>query len=165
MSNKNQHSVPHLVNGWNFQVAAAIYIFLNFLEEAKEIGLEKREDIELKLSDGSSILAQAKSSLVPEQIQNEEHYTEIYKSLKTLSDKSNNSIEIRKLISIFNYYKPFGNDMLFDYTSYDKKGFNDLTNKSLIFFVNKSSFPSIALERPINELTILILIIYYFTIA
>lgn len=118
-------SAPQSINGWNFQVAAAIYIFLNYLKDTKVIGLEKSEDIEIVLNNGKTLFAQAKSSLVPDNIENKAHYTEIYESLRTLEGRVN----VEKLIIIFNFYKPFGKDVIFDPTSFDKKSFVNLPSK------------------------------------
>ena len=43
---KMNASVPYSINGWNFQVAADIYAFLNYLKDTEKIGLEKTEDAE-----------------------------------------------------------------------------------------------------------------------
>lgn len=48
--------------GWEFQVNAAIYLFLKYLESVESIKVEgKYQDIELKKTDGKTIYAQAKS--------------------------------------------------------------------------------------------------------
>lgn len=48
--------------GWDFQVNAAIYLFLKYLESVESIKVEgKYQDIELKKTDGKTIYAQAKS--------------------------------------------------------------------------------------------------------
>lgn len=125
ISKKNTNASPSL-NGWNFQVAAAIYLFLSFMKDVSEIGLEKTEDIELIMKNKKIIYAQAKSSLVSDEIESESHYTEINKAMSTLEGRDNSLIE--KLLVIFNYYKPFGKDTLFDVLAYDKKSFNDLNS-------------------------------------
>ena len=49
--------------GWNFQSNAGIFLFLKYLKEAESIKIEsKLQDIEINLSGGGKILAQAKSS-------------------------------------------------------------------------------------------------------
>lgn len=49
--------------GWNFQSNAGIFLFLKYIKEAESIKIEsKLQDIEINLSDGGKILAQAKSS-------------------------------------------------------------------------------------------------------
>ena len=49
--------------GWNFQSNAGIFLFLKYLKEVESIKIEsKLQDIEIYLSGGGRILAQAKSS-------------------------------------------------------------------------------------------------------
>lgn len=49
--------------GWNFQSNAGIFLFLKYLKEAESIKIEsKLQDIEINLSRGGKVLAQAKSS-------------------------------------------------------------------------------------------------------
>lgn len=49
--------------GWNFQSNAGIFLFLKYLKEAESIKIEsKLQDIEINLSGGVKILAQAKSA-------------------------------------------------------------------------------------------------------
>ena len=48
--------------GWDFQSNAGIFLFLKYLKEAESIKIEsKLQDIEISLSNGGKILAQAKS--------------------------------------------------------------------------------------------------------
>jgi hypothetical protein len=124
--NKKDSNASASLSGWNFQVAAAIYIFLTMIKEVTEIGLEKTEDIELILKNGKVVFAQAKSSLSPDEIELNSHYPEINKAFSTLEGREECLIE--KLIIIFNYYKPFGNDAIFDVKAYDKKRFSDLNS-------------------------------------
>lgn len=49
--------------GWNFQSNAGIFLFLKYIKDAKSIKIEsKLQDIEITLSTGGKVLAQAKSS-------------------------------------------------------------------------------------------------------
>lgn len=49
--------------GWNFQSNAGIFLFLKYIKDADSIKIEsKLQDIEINMSDGGKILAQAKSS-------------------------------------------------------------------------------------------------------
>lgn len=49
--------------GWNFQSNAGIFLFLKYIKDADSIKIEsKLQDIEINLSNGNKILAQAKSS-------------------------------------------------------------------------------------------------------
>lgn len=49
--------------GWNFQSNAGIFLFLKYIKDADSIKIESKfQDIEIKLSNGNRILAQAKSS-------------------------------------------------------------------------------------------------------
>lgn len=49
--------------GWNFQCNAGIFLFLKYIKAAESIKIEsKLQDIEINLSSGGKVLAQAKSS-------------------------------------------------------------------------------------------------------
>jgi hypothetical protein len=99
-----------ITNGFEFQYAAAIYIFLKYTREIQKIGLETGEDIEAILKNDQRIFAQAKSSNDGNALYSDDHTSTITDSLKTLSHNKGN---IRELISIFNFHKPFGNKMNF----------------------------------------------------
>jgi hypothetical protein len=47
--------------GFDFQVNAAIVLMLENVQELESLRLEGEEDIELKLEDGTEVLAQAKA--------------------------------------------------------------------------------------------------------
>lgn len=126
--NKKNSSVPHTINGWNFQVAAAIYTFLSFMKETEKVGLEKTEDAEIVLNSGKTIFVQAKSSLNPDKIESENHFETIKEALRTLEGR--NSEEVERLLVLFNFFKPFGKEVTFDPYSYDKKAYSDLTTNA-----------------------------------
>ena len=49
--------------GWNFQSNAGIFLFLKYIKESESIKVESRlQDIEIKLTNGKKVLAQAKSA-------------------------------------------------------------------------------------------------------
>ena len=125
---KKNTSVPYSINGWNFQVAAAIYAFLNYLKDTEKIGLEKAEDAEIVLKSGKTVFVQAKSSLSPDDIEKKSQFTKIKDSLRTLEGRENTEVE--RLIILFNFFKPFGNVVTFDPYSYDKKRYEDLTTEA-----------------------------------
>ncbi len=52
--------------GWNFQANAGIFLFLHYINEAKDLKIEsKLQDIEITLNNDNKILAQAKSAQDP----------------------------------------------------------------------------------------------------
>lgn len=78
----------------------------------------------MELINGSKIYAQAKSSLEADAIAST-HFDEIFESLRTLSE---NNEDASKLVSIFNYFRPFGsNDSFLHEGTHDIKKFNELT--------------------------------------
>lgn len=125
---KKDTSVPYSINGWNFQVAAAIYTFLNYLKDVEKIGLEKTEDAEIVLKNGKTVFVQAKSSLSPDDIEKKSQFSKIKDSIRTLEGRDNTEVE--RLIILFNFFKPFGNSVTFDPYAYDKKRYDDLTTEA-----------------------------------
>lgn len=100
--------VNHEVFGWDFQYVAALYLFVDDLSCYQAIGFEKKEDIVLLRKDGKYDYAQAKAAYVSDEIKLKSHYSEIVKSLKTLSNKQlENS---NTLTCIFNFSNPYGED-------------------------------------------------------
>lgn len=99
-------------NGWLFEYAAGLFLFLKNISTVKQIGLEKGEDIVIKKKDNHYIVAQAKSTIVPEDIYRNAQYDNIFKSLDTLSKVTLDSVD--EYIMINNFRRPFGNDTLFD---------------------------------------------------
>ena len=99
-------------NGWLFEYAAALFLFIKNVGAVKEIGLEKGEDIVIKKKDDHFIVAQAKSTVVMEDIYRNSQYDNIYKSLESLSDVTIEQVD--EYIMINNYRKPFGADTMFD---------------------------------------------------
>lgn len=117
----NNHQANAVSNGWNFEYAAALFLFLQYIAEIDEIGIEKEEDIVLKLKNQHHVVAQSKSSLETDEIYNKSHYSEIHKSLDTLNSASIELDNIDEYISINNYRKPFGNDSPFDLTNDEER--------------------------------------------
>ena len=104
----NIHQANAQANGWEFEYAAALFLFLKYSHLIKEIGVEKDEDIRITKNDGHFIVAQAKSSLETKEIFEKSHYKEVYKSLLSLSETGLNNID--KYIIITNHRNPFGNE-------------------------------------------------------
>lgn len=90
--------------GIDFQVNAAIVLMLDYIEELTSLKLEGEEDIELKLNDNTSILAQAKAV-----VQSSSDFSNVRKNLKkalcTLSEAAHRN-NARKLIFITNSPNP-----------------------------------------------------------
>lgn len=125
---KKNTSAPQSINGWNFQVAAAIYTFLNYLKEAEKIGLEKTEDVEVVLKNGKTVFVQAKSSFTPDNIEHKNQFAKMKEALRTLEGRKDTEVE--RLIILFNFFKPFGKHVTFDPYAYDKKRYDDLTTEA-----------------------------------
>lgn len=102
MGNRRANSVMF---GFDFQVNAAIVLMLKNIKELSSLKLEgEYEDIELKLEDGSYILAQAKGiEAASSDFRNVRK--NLKKALNTLSEGSRD-IEVRKLILITNSLNP-----------------------------------------------------------
>lgn len=123
----NSSSANAISNGWTFQYAAAMIIFLENMNKAQSFCVEGTDDIVVFLKDGK-ISAQAKCGLEQDSIV-ANHFTEIMESIRTLSSTENkDSLE---LISISNFHSPLGLDDSFAFTQpLDKKNFSNLTTIS-----------------------------------
>ena len=106
MVNRRANSVMF---GFDFQVNAAIVLMLKNIKELSSLKLEgEYEDIELKLEDGSYILAQAKGiEAASSDFRNVRK--NLKKALNTLSEGSRD-IEVRKLILITNSLNPLNEE-------------------------------------------------------
>jgi len=123
-----------ITNGFEFQYASAIYIFLKYAREIQKIGLETGEDIEAILKNDQRIFAQAKSSNDGNALHIDDHTSTVVNSMKTLSKHQGN---IRELISIFNFHKPFGSKM--DVQMNNSYRFSDLPTNVQDDLKNKTS--------------------------
>ncbi|MCL2033487.1 MAG: hypothetical protein FWG94_02020 [Oscillospiraceae bacterium] len=73
---KNTNASP-IIFGWDFQINAAIILFLENIKEVKSIRVEgMTEDIEITLNNGRSIYSQSKA------VERENDYTNVLKKLK-----------------------------------------------------------------------------------
>ncbi len=124
----NKRSANSLINGTAFQYAVAILIFIIEMKNVKAIGLEDTDDIRVLLKDDTNIYAQAKSSLEPDPLYTLSHLsTDIKDSMETLYENKDNNAS--KLISIFNYHNPFGQQPKFDEINHTIRTYQDLTSK------------------------------------
>lgn len=90
--------------GYDFQVKAAIVIMLDNIESAKSLKLEGEEDIEIRLVDGSSVLAQAKAVEDPTDVS---HVRDKLKAaLESLSEGAA-KVNAQQLILVTNSTNPF----------------------------------------------------------
>ena len=108
MADRRANSV---VFGFDFQVNAAIVLFLENISEIESVRLEGNyEDVELGLSDGRYVFAQAKA--VTNASSDFSHVREnLKKSLKTLAEANDKSKQrAEKLILITNSPNPFNDD-------------------------------------------------------
>lgn len=93
--------------GFDFQARAAIVIMLENIQSAISIKLEGEEDIDIKLDNGQSILAQAKSVV---KVDDFSHVREKLKgALESLSEGASR-IPAEQLILITNSPNPFNDD-------------------------------------------------------
>lgn len=94
--------------GIDFQVNAAIVLFLENVKDAKSLRMEGEEDIDLNLNDGRKILAQAKSVQRPrEDFRNVR--ANLRKALQSLSEAAAKN-KVKELIFITNSPNPFNEE-------------------------------------------------------
>ena len=110
-------------NGWLFQEVAGIYLFLKNIKECESLEFEgKSEDIEIVLTDGSTIYAQAKSV---EDINNTSgNSRKLKKALRTLAKCKE---PISELIYITNIENPLSSRNMARY-QYRTVDFSNFTN-------------------------------------
>jgi hypothetical protein len=108
MPSTNHNATPS-ASGWDFQYNAAIVIMLENIEEACSIKIEgDLEDIEICLSDGGKIFAQAKSTTTP--LNSHNAIGDLSDALETLSEANrSNPTNTRTLIFVTNRPNPFNN--------------------------------------------------------
>ena len=96
--------------GFEFQVNAAIILMLRNIKSLDTIRIEGNyEDIELQLTDGEKILAQAKGV----QLGSSDFHNvraNLKKALKTLSEGGNKATNVKQLIFITNSFNPFNEE-------------------------------------------------------
>lgn len=96
--------------GFEFQVNAAIILMLRNIKGLDTIRIEGNyEDIELQLTDGEKILAQAKGV----QLGSSDFHNvraNLKKALKTLSEGGNKATNVKQLIFITNSFNPFNDE-------------------------------------------------------
>ena len=106
MSNRRANAV---LFGFDFQVNAAIVLMLENIKELDSLRLEGNyEDIELKLTDDTYILAQAKA-VVDSSSDFRNVRSNLKKALTSLSEGAE-KLNIKKLIFITNSHNPFNDD-------------------------------------------------------
>lgn len=102
------HNATPSASGWDFQYNAAIVLMLDNIKEAESIKVEGAiQDIELCLSDGGRIFAQAKSTTTPTDTHNA--IRDLSDALKTLSE-ANSSANTKALIFVTNRPNPFNDN-------------------------------------------------------
>lgn len=101
-------SATPVMFGFLFQANAAIVLMLENMKELKSIRLECNEDIDIELTDGTYVLAQAKS--VVKASTDFTHVKEnANKAMASLSDGAQ-KVNVRELIYITNSPNPFNDD-------------------------------------------------------
>lgn len=105
--------------GWNFQSNAGIFLFLKYMKEAESIKIEsKLQDIEIKLTSGSKILAQAKSSQdYTIATDKKEKFKDAIISLAKFSNQGDKLIYISNIPNTFNNAQNSFNNKIVEYSS------------------------------------------------
>ena len=108
----NSRNASYSLFGWDFQINAAIYIFLNNIKDIERIRVEgKLQDIELIRRDGSKIYAQAKA------VYRWDDYSNVINNLKSALQSLDEAKEKRKKYMRFSicyqYPNPFRQNMPF----------------------------------------------------
>ncbi len=105
--------------GWNFQSNAGIFLFLKYLKDAESIKIESKfQDIEIQLSSGNKILAQAKSAQdYTVATDKKEKFKDALISLAKFSDNGDQLIYISNIPDTFDSAKDNFNNMVVAYTS------------------------------------------------
>ena len=96
--------------GWDFQINAAIFIFLKNIKDVDRLRLEgKLQDIEIVKKDKSKIYAQAKA------IYRYDDYTNVVSNLKSalssLNESKQKDCECNEIVYVTNTPNPFNKDM------------------------------------------------------
>ncbi len=121
----NNSSANAQSNGWTFEYAAALIIYLENMNDATSFCVEGSDDIVVCLKN-SKIVAQAKSSLKQDEII-ANHFSEIIESIRTLA-QNDDAVE---LISISNFHAPLGQNDSFSFGQFlDKRSYSKLTTAS-----------------------------------
>ena len=108
----NSRNASYSLFGWDFQINAAIYIFLNNIKDIERIRVEgKLQDIELIRRDGSKIYAQAKA------VYRWDDYSNVINNLKSalqsLDEANAKEINTCDLVYVTNTPNPFRRDKSF----------------------------------------------------
>lgn len=121
MRDRRAHSA---VFGYDFQIKAAIVVMLDNITEAKSLKLEGVEDIEIRLTSGKTVLAQAKA------VENVFDYSHVREKLRTaLQSLSEGAAQVdaAQLILITNSPNPF----------------NDPESRSMFWGANRCNYRSL----------------------
>ncbi len=112
--------------GWNFQSNAGIFLFLKYLKDAESIKIEsKLQDIEIQLSSGNKILAQAKSAQdYTVATDKKEKFKDALISLAKFSDNGDQLIYISNIPDTFDSAKDCFNNKVVAY-AYCPQGIKD----------------------------------------
>lgn len=129
-----------VVFGFDFQVNAAIVLFLENVKRAKSLRLEgDYEDIEIEINNGEYILAQAKAvERASDDFTNVR--SNMKKAITTLSE-ANNKTNAKELIMVTNTPNPFKNDSKSAFYGPSKRFYKDLPETAKIL-----------VDRYLNEL-------------
>ena len=103
---KTCHNASASVFGWEFQIHAAMVLFIRFLPNADQLIVEgETDDIEIYLSDGTSILCQAKAHFTNDPGEGSSaRFSDALKTLKEDCEKA----DCRQCVYVTNDAYPFG---------------------------------------------------------
>lgn len=137
----NSNATPSLL-GWDFQINAAIALFMYYLRDVKSVRVEgKLEDIELTFNDNSKFYSQAKHVERPDNYNTVlEHLTNALRTLDNDSTKKN----VNFLGYITNSPNPFSNQRTMSYftqrTILKYEELPDMCKKKISELVYKHSY-------------------------
>ena len=126
---ETNHNASHIANGWDFQLNAAIVLFIKNIKNSKSVEVEgSKEDIEIILNDGSKIMAQVKSTYIDDttsKIDESRNVEKFKDALNTLCDADDENV--KNLVYIINSKNPFKeNDGFYNISGITENNFNDL---------------------------------------
>ncbi len=139
--NSNRNASPSYF-GWEFQIASAIVLALRYIHDLSFILVENQEDIELGMTDGGKVYAQAKAHFRANE-PGDGSLGRLEGGLKTLNDSFGRP-DCRELIYITNDMMPFGksaSDLPFGRRTFLKyKELSEKQREAIARILSKNSF-------------------------
>jgi hypothetical protein len=101
-------NINAIINGWTFQTAAGIYLFLKNIKDISDFKFEGSDDLYYRFSSGKKLFAEAKASEKPNDKLKRHLTYHLQGALKKI-EKSNNVQD--EYVYITNISKPFNDDL------------------------------------------------------